>query len=67
MEVDEPTKLRPMTLDFVRKELRKLGNPPEELVLYIWNLSNGKKEEANEYMKAIHLENQMRIEQLQQK
>ena len=57
--------MRPMTLDYVRKELQKIGNPQEELVYYIWHLSNKREQEAQDYLRPLISENKMRLEQLQ--
>ena len=48
-EPNEPKlqEMRPMTLDYVRKELQKIGNPAEELVYYIWHLSNKRRSEEH--------------------
>lgn len=63
-EPKTPPFVRPLSLDYVRKELQKIGNPAEELIYYVWHLSNGRKEQAQDYIKPIMIENKMRLEQL---
>lgn len=61
MEIEKST--RPLTMNFIRKELQKLGNYDEEIAYYVWHYTNGRKEEANEYIQPLKKENQMRIDQ----